>query len=132
MHISSLPGPPSAPRAVATPVVGFLAAQLIWTAPEDDGGVSDPSWNPSIDGRQSTTTLTYIVTLTNGAVTRTKNLSLVLSNLQHSTAYTVSVEAENVYGRGPVGTTAFTTSMSCCHQSEYGPGNTDCSYKYII
>ena len=111
-------GLPGAPRAVATPVVGLFNAQLIWNVPEDDGGVSDPSWNPDIDGKQTITSLTYIVTLTNGAVERAKNLSLVLSNLQHSTTYTVTVEAENVYGRGPQGTSIFTTSKYVMQSSK--------------
>ena len=111
-------GPPSAPRAVAASNVGPFTAQLTWTAPEDDGGVSDPSWDPPVDSREDRHYLTYSVKLTNGTVTTmatTRNLSLPLSNLQHSTAYTVTVEAENVYGRGPQGTTAFTTRDSGKH-----------------
>ena len=113
IHLTHIcPGPPSAPRAVAASNIGPFTAQLTWTAPEDDGGVSDPSWDPAVDGRENRPYLTYNVTLTNGTVTTmatTRNLFLPLSNLQHSTAYTVTVEAENVYGRGPQGTTAFTT-----------------------
>ena len=111
--ILSFPGPPSAPHGVALPVMGLYAALLNWTVPKDDGGVSDPSWDPAIDGRQSTTTLTYTVTLTNGKYTTmvmTQALYLPLSNLQHSTAYTVTVVAENVYGKGPEVTTVFSTS----------------------
>ena len=108
----SCPGPPSAPYDLTLPLVGLSAAHLNWTAPEDDGGVSDHSWDPAIDGKQNTTTLTYTVTLTNGKDTTmvtTKALSLIVSNLQHSTAYTVTVVAENVYERGPKATTVFST-----------------------
>ena len=100
----SCPGPPSAPYDLTLPLVGLSAAHLNWTAPEDDGGISDRSWDPAIDGEQNTTTLTYTVTLTNGKDTTmvmTNVLSLIVSNLQHSTAYTVTVVAENVYERGP-------------------------------
>ena len=100
----SCPGPPSVPYDLTLPLVGLSAAHLNCTAPEDDGGVSDYSWDPAIDDKQNTTTLTYTVTLTNGKDTTmvtTKALSLIVSNLQHSTAYTVTVVAENVYERGP-------------------------------
>ena len=103
MNLSCL-GPPSAPYDLTLPLVGLSAAHLNWTAPEDDGGVSDRSWDPAIDGKQNSTTLTYTVTLTNGKDTTmvtTKALSLIVSNLQHSTAYTVTVVAENVYKRRP-------------------------------
>ena len=112
MHEPSCPGPPSAPYDLTLPLVGLSAAHLNWTAPEDDGGVSDPSWDPAIDGKQNSTTLTYTVTLTNGKDTTTvttKALSLIVSNLHHSTAYTVTVVAENVYERGPEATTVFST-----------------------
>ena len=92
--------------------MGLFAAHLNWTAPEDDGGVSDPLWDPAIDGKQNITTLTYTITLTSGKETTmviTQALSLIVSNLQHSTAYTVTVEAENVYGKGAEITTAFST-----------------------
>ena len=108
-------GPPSTPRAVAVSEVGPFTALLTWTAPEDDGGVSDPSWDPALDSRENRPYLTYTVTLTNGTITTmatTQALSLRLSTLQHSTAYTVTVEAGNVYGRGPQGTTPFTTTDS--------------------
>ena len=51
-------------------------------------------------------------TLGNGKDTTmvtTKALSLIVSNLHHSTAYTVTVVAENVYERGPEATTVFST-----------------------
>ena len=105
-------GPPSAPRAVGVSGVGPFTAQLTWTAPEDDGGVSDPSWDSALDSRENRPYLNYTVTLTNGMVTTmatTQSLSLPLSFLQHSTVYTVTVEAENVYGRGPQGTAPFNT-----------------------
>ena len=108
-------GVPISPRAIVSPVVGLSAAQLTWTAPEDDGGVSDPSWDPAIDGKQNTTTLTYTVTLSNGkdnTMVMTEALSYTVSNLQHSTAYTVTVVAENVYGKGPEVTTAFSTGKN--------------------
>ena len=105
-------GHPSAPRAVDVSEVGPFTTQLTWTAPEDDGGISDPSWDPALDSRENRPYLNYTVTLTNGTVTTmatTQSLSLPLSFLQHSTAYTVTVEAENVYGRGPQGTAPFNT-----------------------
>ena len=92
-----------------------FTAQLTWTAPEADGGVSDPSWDPSLDGRENRPYLTYTVTLTNGTITTmatTQALSLNLTFLQHSTLYSVTVEAENVYGRGPVGNASFKTPDS--------------------
>ena len=86
----SCPGPPSAPYDLTLPLVGLSTAHLNWTAPEDDGGVSDRSWDPAIDGKQNSTTLTYTVTLTNGKDTTmvtTKALSLIVSmqpSAQHS------------------------------------------------
>ena len=106
---------PSMPHAVGVFEVGPFTAQLIWTAPEDDGGISDPSWNPALDSRENRPYLNYTVTLTNGTVTTnamTQSLFLPLSFLQHSTAYTVTVEAENVYGRGPQWTAPFNTTDS--------------------
>ena len=108
-------GPPSVPRDVTVSDVHPFTAQLTWTAPEDDGGVSDPSWDPSLDSRENTPYLTYTVTLTNGTITTmatTQALSLNLTFLQHSTLYSVTVEAENVYGRGPVGNASFYTPAS--------------------
>ena len=108
-------GPPSAPRAVAVSEIGAFTANLTWTAPEDDGGVSDPSWDSALDSRENRPYLTYSVTLANRTITTmatTQSLSLPLSTLQHSTAYTATVEAGNVYGRGPQGTTPFTTTDS--------------------
>ena len=108
----SCPGPPSAPYDLTLPLVDLSAAHLNWTAPEDDGGVSDHSWDPAFDDKQNSTSLTYTVTLTNGKDTTmvtTKALSLIVSNLQHSTAYTVTVVAENVYERGPKAATVFST-----------------------
>ena len=108
-------GPPSAPRDVTVSDVHPFTAQLTWTAPEDDGGVSDPSWDPSLDSRENRPYLNYTVTLTNGTITTmatTQALSLSLTFLQHSTPYSVTVEAENVYGRGPVGTASFNTPDS--------------------
>ena len=95
--------------------VGPITAQLTWTAPEDDGGISDSSWDPALDSRVNRPYLSYTVTLTNGTVTinaTTQSLSLPLSFPQHSTAYTVTVETENVYGRGPQGTAPFNTTDS--------------------
>ena len=109
------PGPPSVAHDVSVPDVRPFTAQLTWTAPEDDGGVSNPSWDPSLDSRENTTYLTYTVTLTNGTVTTmatTQALFLSLTFLQHSTPYSVTVEAENVYGRGPQGTASFNTPDS--------------------
>ena len=108
-------GPPNAPHNVTVSDVRPFTAQLTWTAPEDDGGVSDPSWDPSLDRRENRPYLTYTVTLTNGTVTTmatTQTLSLNLTLLQHSTPYAVTVEAENVYGRGPQGTAPFNTPDS--------------------
>ena len=108
-------GPPSAPRAVAVSEVGPFTALLTWTAPEDDGGVSDPSWDPALDSRENRPYLTYSVTLANGTITTmatTQSLSLPLSTLQHSTAYTATVEAGNVYGRGEGANATFTTTDS--------------------
>ena len=108
-------GPPSVPRDVTVSDVCPFTAQLTWTAPEDDGGVSDPSWDPSLDSRENRLYLSYTVTLTNGTVTTmatTQALSLNLTFLQHSTPYSVTVEAENVYGRGPQGNASFNTSDS--------------------
>ena len=129
MHKPSCPGPPSVPYDLTLPLVGLSAAHLNWTAPEDDGGVSDRSWDPAIDGKQNTTTLTYTVTLTNGKDTTmvtTKALSLIVSNLQHSTAYTVTVVAENVYEKGPKATTVFNTGKfigpcACKHYYSMSP-----------
>ena len=107
-------GPPSAPLDVTLSDVRPFTAQLTWTAPED-GGVSDPSWDPSLDSRENRSYLTYTVTLTNGTATTmatTQALSLNLTSLQHSTGYIVTVEAENVYGRGPQGTASFNTPDS--------------------
>ena len=116
MLISLLPphtsGPPSALHTVAVSEVGPFTSQLTWTAPEDDGGVSDPSWDPALDSREDRPYLNYSVTLTNGTVTTvatTQALSLPLSFLQHSTAYSATVQAENVYGRGPEGSVFFNT-----------------------
>ena len=92
-----------------------FTAHLTWTAPEDDGGVSDPSWDPSLDSRENRPYLTYNVTLTNGTIitmATTQALSLNLTFLQHSTSYFVTVEAENVYGRGPQGNASFNTPDS--------------------
>ena len=100
------------PRAVGVSEVGPFTTQLTWTAPEDDGGISDPSWDPALDSRENRPYLNYTVTLTNGTVATmatTQFLSLPLSFLQHSTAYAVTVEAENVHGRGPQGTAPFNT-----------------------
>ena len=114
-HLRTHPGPPSVPRDVTVSDVRPFTAQLTWTAPEDDGGVSDPFWDPSLDSRENRTYLTYSVTLTNGTVTTmatAQALSLNLTFLQHSTPYSVTVEAENVYGRGPQGTAPFNTPDS--------------------
>ena len=111
----TIPGPPSVPRIVNVSLMGPFTAQLTWTAPEDDGGVSDPSWDPTLDSRENRLYLSYTVTLTNGTVTTmatTQALSLNLTFLQHSTPYSVTVEAENVYGRGPAGTAPFNTPDS--------------------
>ena len=108
-------GPPSVPRAVTVSDLRPFTAQLTWGASEDDGGISDPSWDPSLDSRENRPYLTYTVTLTNGTITTmatTQALSLNLSFLQHSTRYTVSVEAENVYGTSPQGTVPFSTPDS--------------------
>ena len=108
-------GPPSVPPAVTVSDLRPFTAQLTWGASEDDGGVSDPSWDPSLDSRENRPYLTYTVTLTNGTITTmatTQALSLNLSFLQHSTGYTVSVEAENVYGTSPQGTVPFSTPDS--------------------
>ena len=109
------PGPPSVPRDVTVSDVRPFTAQLTWTAPEDDGGVSDPSWDPSLDSRENRPHLTYTVMLTNGTITTmatTQALSLNLTFLQHSTPYSVTVKAENVYRRGPVGNASFNTPDS--------------------
>ena len=109
------PGPSSVPCDVTVSDVRPFTAPLTWTAPEDDGGVSDPSWDPSLDSRENRPHLNYTVTLTNGSVTTmatTQTLSLNLTFLQHSTPYSVTVEAENVYGRGPAGNASFSTSDS--------------------
>ena len=108
-------GPPSVPRNVTVSDVRSFTAQLTWTAPEDDGGISDPSWDPSMDSRENRPYLNYTVTLTNGTITTmatTQALSLNLTFLQHSTTYSVTVEAENVYGRGPVENASFSTPDS--------------------
>ena len=92
-----------------------FTAQLTWRAPEDDGGVSDPSWDSSLDSKENRPYLTYNVTLTNGTITTmamTQAMSLNLTFLQHSTPYSVTVEAENVYGRGPQWTAPFNTPDS--------------------
>ena len=114
-HTFIHPGPPSAPRDVTVSDVRPFTAELTWTAPEDDGGVSDPSWDPSLDSRENRPYLDYTVTLTNGTITTmatTQALSLNLTILQHSTSYSVTVEAENVYGSGPEGTAPFNTPDS--------------------
>ena len=107
--------PPRVPCDVTVSDVRPFTAQLTWTAPEDDGGVSDPSWDPSLDIRENRPYLDYTVTLTNGTITTkatTQALSLSLTFLQHSTPYSVTVEAENVYGRGPQATAPFNTPDS--------------------
>ena len=104
----------SRPRDVTVSDVRPFTARLTWTAP-DDGGVSNPSWNPSLDSRENRPYLTYTVTLTNETVTTmatTQALFLNLTLLQHSTPYSVTVEAENVYGRGSQGNATFNTPDS--------------------
>ena len=114
-HLRTHPGPPSAPRDVTVSDLHPFTAQLTWTAPEDDGGVSDPSWDPSLDSRENRPYLAYTVTLTNGTITTmamTQALSLNLTFLQHSTPYSVTVESDHVYGRGPQGNASFNTPDS--------------------
>ena len=122
--------------------MGLSAAHLNWTAPEDDGGVSDRSWDPAIDGKQNSTTLTYTVTLTNGKDTTmvtTKALSLTVSmqpSAQHS-IYTVTVVAENVYEKGPKATTVFSTGKfivpyACKHYYSMSPLTFIASHAIIV
>ena len=79
-----------------------FSATLQWDPPSDNGGSSLP--------------LTYTLTLTNtftslpfSDVTAT---SLPLTNLQHSTQYSWSVQAMNEYGSSPPAVSNFTTNDS--------------------
>jgi hypothetical protein len=80
---------PGAPRNV-TAMPGNSQVVLAWAAPADNGGAA-------ISG--------YTVTLSaGGSVVRTESASaspLTLTGLTNGTAYTLTVAAENVAGRGP-------------------------------
>ena len=80
--------PPTPPRnlSFSNPQRPF-SSTVSWSPPEDNGG--DP--NP----------LTYRINVTNDTVTmmyNTSGVELQLTNLQHSTNYTVSLVAVNVFG----------------------------------
>ena len=91
-----------------------FSATLQWDPPSDNGGSSLP--------------LTYTLTLTNTStslpfsdVTAT---SLPLTNLQHSTQYSWSVQAMNEYGSSPPAVSNFRTNDS----GEYLLGSMCLSY----
>ena len=78
--------PPTPPRNLSSNPQPF-SSNFSWSPPEDNGG--DP--NP----------LTYTINVTNDTLTmmyNTSGLELQLTNLQHSTNYTVSLVAVNVFG----------------------------------
>jgi hypothetical protein len=106
--------PPTEPQTVTVSQVTPFSSTISWTPPTDDGGISSPSWTPP--SPHSSTGLTYHVTYSNssGSWTSTVNSTQsVLAYLQHSTDYTVSVVAENVYGRStPSGEVMFRTNDS--------------------
>ena len=79
--------PPTPPRNLSFSNPQPFSSNVSWSPPEDNGG--DP--NP----------LTYRINVTNDTVTmmyNTSGVELQLTNLQHSTNYTVSLVAVNVFG----------------------------------
>ena len=113
-HSYLFAGPPTEPQTVTVSQVTPFYSTIAWIPPTDDGGISSPSWTPP--SPHSSTGLTYHVTYSNssGSWTSTVNSTQsMLAYLQHSTDYTVSVVAKNVYGRStPSGEVVFRTNDS--------------------
>ena len=69
-------------------------------------------WNPPSDNGGSSLPLTYTLTLTNTSTSLFSNVtttSFPLTNLQHSTQYSWSVQAMNNYGNSPPAVSNFNT-----------------------
>ena len=91
-----------------------FSATLQWDPPSDDGGSSLP--------------LTYTVTLTNSTTSLPSSTTIatshLLTNLQHSTQYSWSVQAMNEYGTGLPAVDTFRTNDSGTYVVSYSSGYT--------
>ena len=83
--------PASVPQGVAVRELNPFSATISWSPPSDNGGTNQP--------------LKYSINITNNTVTLSFTTSdvttLSLTNLQHSTLYTVTVVADNDLGLDP-------------------------------
>ena len=105
LHTTS--GPPTAPRELRIVDLQPFSAHVTWSPPEDNRGVEP---------------VQYRGTVSNGTLLsfNTTGITMVaLTNLQHSTNYSISLLAENIHGASPPVEVVFRTPDSG-EYSKYG------------